>query len=1040
MSGNAHIFGGAIYNKSLTGNATINSIIGDFIGNHANYNGTDAEKNALGGAIYNDQGTISNITGDFIGNFADGGENSAFGGAISNIGARSKDTDVITNITGDFIGNYVKGSFNAHGGAISNTTFTKIENITGDFIGNYADGAASGAQGGAIYNVTSTINNITGDFIDNYVDASNNTLHFGGAIYSKGVNDYPAAINNITGDFIGNHAKSGGGAIANLSYSTITNITGDFINNYASGDDIAAKGGAIYKEGGTIKNIKGNFINNYVDGSNDSNDSGYNGGAIFNGGAIAIENIIGDFTGNHAKNRGGAIYNESSAKIDNITGDFINNYTNTSGGAIYNNTGTIKNITGNFEGNYVSGSYAFGGAIYTTSGKIENIKGSFIGNYANATKDAAAKGGAIYNITTISNLTGDFIGNYANAKEFGTSVRIAHGGAIYNFSSGKIENITGDFINNYVSGGAVFGGAIYNNGGKITIKTKDDKDIKFENNYVTSNTNGSNGGAIYNTNTGTINLLANEGKSITFVGGADTTGKYDIDGIYNAGTLNINGDDTTTTTGTVNLYKLDGTGKTTVYGGTLTAKGDITQNVLDINADTFDLAQNNLNTINVKTLSIADTAKLIIDVDLQNKTGDYFNSDKFVINNGTVDVGAGLTISSVNFLNDYKTIADGAKIELFSASGSTNLSGLKIKDYAEVHAGTTEDDTYAILFKQDTTNKGVLNVIKETPSSANMSLPAVIQATAKFYDKSIEISKYNIEGNGNLLLSANLGTLKDYGDTPRNLTINGNGHVIEAENAVGTKYSGVIVGNGQTLTVNNEGFYNFGAISGGNGSAINNSGTVNLNNSLVSYGQAAYGGAIYNNSTGSLDIIGGKFYGNEATTNDGGTIYNLGTISNITSDFESNHAKISGGAIYNVGTIKNITGDFDSNYASTNTYGGGAICNISSGKFENITSNFSKNYSNKDGGAIWNTDTGSITIHAQNGKDVKFDGNYVTYSSGLGGAIYNTISGTVNLLADAGRSITFVGGEDDTVNNKYDIDGIYNAGTLNINGDGTITP
>ena len=98
------------------------------------------------------------------------------------------------------------------------------------------------------------------------------------------------------------------------------------------------------------------------------------------------------------------------------------------GGAIYNNeaaSGSTKigDITGDFIGNYVSGSNVVGGAIYN-SGTIGDITGDFIGNYASG--GTSASGGAIINQGVISSITGNFVNNYAEG------VSTALGGAIYN--------------------------------------------------------------------------------------------------------------------------------------------------------------------------------------------------------------------------------------------------------------------------------------------------------------------------------------------------------------------------------------------------------------------------------------------------------------------------------------------------------------------------------------------------------------------------------------------------------------------------------
>ena len=48
------------------------------------------------------------------------------------------------------------------------------------------------------------------------------------------------------------------------------------------------------------------------------------GAAILNGGTI--DNIIGDFVGNHTDAYGGAIDNVYSGKISNITGNFVRKF------------------------------------------------------------------------------------------------------------------------------------------------------------------------------------------------------------------------------------------------------------------------------------------------------------------------------------------------------------------------------------------------------------------------------------------------------------------------------------------------------------------------------------------------------------------------------------------------------------------------------------------------------------------------------------------------------------------------------------------
>ena len=403
----AYAYGGAIYNDGVIGN-----IIGDFIGNRADFSG---------GAIYNDKdGSIGNITGDFINNDI---------GVIDNYGS-------IGNITGDFIENY-SDSY----GSIYNDEKGTIGNITGDFIGN-----SSFYEVGAIAN-SGTIGNITGDFIGNHA------LDSGGAIYNDS-SSTSSTIDNITGDFIGNctstYSSPGrGGAIYNGENGIIGNITGDFSGNYVDATEFFGMGGAIYNFG-TIGNITGDFIGNYT--------SIYSlslGGAIHNFGTIG--NITGDFIGNYTSthfslSQGGAIYNGKNGIIGNITGDFIGNYASSSkgsnGGAIFNiGTLTIAGAS-TFTDNYVE---VNGGK---TSNAIHN-KGTVNFEGTNiVVNDAITGENGTINIASSSDgmttFNNSVSGNTVNLKQ-GT-LKLGH------YTSEKFGNSHGSFensVNFEVAGGSL---------------------------------------------------------------------------------------------------------------------------------------------------------------------------------------------------------------------------------------------------------------------------------------------------------------------------------------------------------------------------------------------------------------------------------------------------------------------------------------------------------------------------------------------------------------------------------------------------------
>lgn len=483
----AKVYGGAF---NVGANAAYGNITADFIDNYVS--GTSSGSNTQGGAVYvNSNGYIASINGNFVGNYAVTGSAAysyAYGGAIYSIGT-------IDSINGNFINNYVSSAANSsgvEGGAIR--IGGTIKNLSANFIGNYASAPSGKAYGGAIYNTYGTVENLVGGFVNNYVysNGSSSLTTGGGAIYN-----YHGTFEKIAADFVGNYAvaKDGyaqGGAIHN-NMGTFANISGDFIRNYAKTKTANAQGGAVYNAG-AINSITGDFIENKLSISNGSSYVSASGGAIYNN--------LGTYKMSYA----------DKGIIDTITADFINNSIETTGygygGAIYN-AGIIKNINGNFAGNYISASSARGGAIYN-EGTIEKITGAFIENTAtgsprggaihNASKiidiDASftgnylsGEGGAIYNSGTITNLSGDFIANHSDGD---------YGGAIYN-DGGTITSISGNFRENYASdsGGNAYGGAIYNYDGEITSIKGD-----FTQNYVlTQDDDKSFGGAIYNSAT-----------------------------------------------------------------------------------------------------------------------------------------------------------------------------------------------------------------------------------------------------------------------------------------------------------------------------------------------------------------------------------------------------------------------------------------------------------------------------------------------------------------------------------------------------------
>ena len=228
----------AIYSASPSSNITganiptpnINEITGNFEQN------IFESESAQGGAIYNG-GSIKSLKGNFTNNSVIG-DNTAQGGAIyvsgeyfnGYAGSLSRHIGSIDSLTGEFIANSsIARNGNSIGGAISNFgTINEIVNAS--FVDNYAQATNGDAQGGAIYSTTDL--NIIADnaqsvFSGNYTettDASGNTTRDDNAIYLDAAE---AALSF--------NLKNSGSVVMKDNIDGVdgytVNITGDDINN-----------------------------------------------------------------------------------------------------------------------------------------------------------------------------------------------------------------------------------------------------------------------------------------------------------------------------------------------------------------------------------------------------------------------------------------------------------------------------------------------------------------------------------------------------------------------------------------------------------------------------------------------------------------------------------------------------------------------------------------------------------------------------------------------------------------------------------------
>lgn len=245
----------------------------------------------------------------------------------------------------------------------------------------------------------------------------------------------------------------------------------------------------------------------------------------------------------------------------------------------------------------------------------------------------------------------------------------------------------------------------------------------------------------------------------------------------------------------------------------------------------------------------------------------------------------------------------------------------------------------------------------------------------------------------------------------------------------------VIEGNGVTLTrsgVSNLRFYEIaatgqltlrdqillsGSVTGNGGGILNNGGTLTLDNVWLHNGHANGNGAgVYSNG-GSLQIEGGTFASNTAT-NGAGLYTTATTTTTITeTSFEDNSATQDGGAIFNAGTLTVVLSGFGNN--SAGRYGG-AISNSGTATLSEAI--LGTNTAVTRGGGVNNQ--GSLTLN----DDTLVYHNSVTGASGSGGGVYSATASQTTL------SDIIV-----TENTAANGGGVRNEGTLTIEADTEFT-
>jgi hypothetical protein len=332
----------------------------------------------------------------------------------------------------------------------------------------------------------------------------------GGGIYNGGT--LTVAGSAITGNAINGTGSVSGGGIANYGTLAITDsaVTGNAINGTGS-----VSGGGIANYGTlaiTDSAVTGNASSFMTSATSFAS-------GIFNAGMLAV-------SGTTVSGNSGAvgILNESPGLLT-ITNSTVSGHGD---GGIYNN-GTMTIASSTISENHTTG---IGGGIVNNIG----IAGGWLTVIDATISDNVSQGGGIYLGAGIANLSGPVTlirstisQNSMIATQTGV-LNPAEGSGIFNSNGGTLtviaSTVSANVINDVspISAGA-YGGGISNEGSLTVL------DSTLSGNAVANVSGSSNGGGIFNHDTGIVTVVGS-----TFNGNAAGTAGG---GIYNIGVLTV---------------------------------------------------------------------------------------------------------------------------------------------------------------------------------------------------------------------------------------------------------------------------------------------------------------------------------------------------------------------------------------------------------------------------------------------------------------------------------------------------------------------
>ncbi len=283
------------------------------------------------------------------------------------------------------------------------------------------------------------------------------------------------------------------------------------------------------------------------------------------------------------------------------------------------------------------------------------------------------------------------------------------------------------------------------------------------------------------------------------------------------------------------------------------------------------------------------------------------------------------------------TVAGGlASLVIAAPPAFAGLSSSTVTLYASPNGSTTATtcpQTSPCSLSQALSNasstSGSVDILLEHTSGASCSSASSCTFTGTFgfgssgsSASSVTIEPYGTVSSASdvVLSGGGSGVFTDFASSSTTVTLKD----IEITGGSAPYGGGIFNDNTGTVNVTDSTIYNNSATDDGGGIYNYSSGTVNVTDSTISGNSATYGGGIDNNSYGTVNVTDSTISGNSATTGGGGGIFNdsSGTV-NVTDSTISGNSATDGGGIFNdsYGTV-NMAGSILDNTTGGNCFGG----------------------------------------------------------------------------------------------------------------------